>query len=156
VRGDIDAFASWRPQPDNAKAEMGDGVIFLEQPDPPFFESLYLIVGMQELVKEIPEAYVRFMEAMIMADEYAATNRDEATKCIADYTEIDVKTAASLMEGYIYNTRLGQSLITAAENRAQWQLDNDLAPKGAELPDFRKFIAEGPLQTVAPERVSFD
>ena len=40
VRGDVDAFASWKPHPDKAKAAMGDKAIFLTEPDPPIFESL--------------------------------------------------------------------------------------------------------------------
>lgn len=156
ARGDIDAFASWKPQPDKAKEEMGDGAIFLEQPDPPFFESLYLIVGMQELVEKNPEAYVRFMEAMILADEYAAANPDGVKQCIADITEIDLDTAAELMDGYVFKIKLDQSLIAASENRAEWQIENNLSPEGVEMPDFRKFIVEGPLQTVDPDRVLLD
>lgn len=156
VRGDIDAFASWRPQPDNAKAEMGDGAIFLEQPDPIIFESLYLIVGMQDLVSENPEAYERFMKAMIMADEFAATNPDETTQCVADFSEVDFDTAADLMKGYQFKIWLDQSLIEGSEERAVWQMANDIAPEGVEMPNFRDFIVEGPLEAVAPDRVSLD
>lgn len=156
VNGDIDAFASWRPQPDNAKKEMGDEAIFLTQPDPPFFESLYLIVGMQELVEANPEAYERFMEAMVMADEYAASNPEGTVACVAEASEVDEETAESLMEGYLFQIWLDQSMIEGSEKRAEFQLENDLAPEDADMPDFREFIAEGPLETVEPDRVSLD
>lgn len=154
IRGDIDAFVSWRPYPDKAKAEMGDGAIFLEQPDPPFFESLYLIVGMQALVEQNPEAYERFMKAMIMADEYATANPDGARQCVAEISEVDLETAADLMDGYEFKIWLDQSLITGAVQRADWQIENDMAPSGAEMPDFRTFILEGPLESIDPGRVS--
>jgi len=156
VNGDVDAFASWRPQPDNAKAEMGDEAIFLTQPDPPIFESLYLIVGMQELVEANPETYARFMEAMVMADEYAASNPDGATECVAAASEVDVDTAESLMAGYQFKIWLDKSMIDGSEKRAIFQLENDLAPEGAEMPNFRNFIAEGPLEAVDPDRVSLE
>lgn len=156
VNGDVDAFASWRPQPDNAKKEMGDGAIFLTQPDPPFFESLYLIVGMEELVDANPEAYERFMEAMVMADEYAASNPEGTVACVAEASEVDEETAESLMEGYRFQIWLDKSMIEGSEKRAEFQLENDLAPEGADMPDFREFIAEGPLETVEPDRVSLD
>lgn len=156
VNGDVDAFASWRPQPDNAKAEMGDGAIFLTQPDPPIFESLYLIVGMEELVESNPEAYQRFMEAMVMADEYAAENPQGATECVAAASEVEVEAAESLMAGYQFQIWLDQSMIEGSEKRAVFQLDNDLAPEGAAMPDFRTFIAEGPLESVDADRVSLD
>jgi len=156
VNGDVDAFASWRPQPDNAKAEMGDEAIFLTQPDPPIFESLYLIVGMQELVEANPETYARFMEAMVMADEYAASNPEGATECVASASEVDVDTAESLMAGYQFKIWLDKSMIDGSEKRAIFQLENDLAPEGAEMPNFRNFIAEGPLEAVDPDRVSLD
>jgi NitT/TauT family transport system substrate-binding protein len=156
VRGDVDAFASWRPQPDNAKAEMGDGAIFLTQPDPPIFESLYLIVGMKELVDANPDAYERFMEAMVMADEFAASNPDETKACVAEVSEVDVDSAESLMAGYAFKIWLDQSMIEGSEKRATFQMENDLAPEGAAMPDFRKFIAEGPLEAVDPDRVSLE
>jgi NitT/TauT family transport system substrate-binding protein len=156
VKGDVDAFASWRPQPDNAKKEMGDGAIFLTQPDPPIFESLYLIVGMQELVNANPDTYERFMEAMVMADEYAASNPEGTMACVATASEVDVESAESLMAGYNFKIWLDKSMIEGSEKRAIFQLENDLAPEGAEMPDFRKFIAEGPLEAVDPDRVSLD
>ena len=156
VNGDVDAFASWRPQPDNAKAEMGDGAIFLTQPDPPIFESLYLIVGMQELVNENPEVYERFMQAMVKADEYAATNPEGTAACVAEASEVDVDTAKSLMAGYDFKIWLDQTMIEGSEKRAVFQLENDLAPEGAAMPDFRQFIAEGPLESVDPDRVSLE
>lgn len=156
VNGDVDAFASWRPQPDNAKAEMGDGAVFLTQPDPPIFESLYLIVGMQELVSANPEVYERFMEAMVMADEYAAENPDGVTECVAAASEVDLETAENLMAGYQFRIWLDKSMIEGSEKRAVFQLDNDLAPEGAGMPDFREFIAEGPLEAVDPDRVTLD
>ena len=156
VNGDVDAFASWRPQPDNAKAEMGDDAIFLTQPDPPIFESLYLIVGMQELVDANPVAYERFMEAMVMADEYAADNPEGLKECVAAASEVDLETAESLMAGYQFQIWLDKSMIEGSEKRAEFQLENDLAPEGADMPDYRDFIAEGPLEAVDPDRVSLD
>ena len=156
VKGDVDAFASWRPQPDNAKKEMGDGAIFLTQPDPPIFESLYLIVGMQELVEANPEAYERFMEAMVKADEYAASNPEGTKACVAEISEVDTDTAESLMAGYAFKIWLDKTMIEGSEKRAIFQLENDLAPEGAEMPNFRDFIAEGPLEAVDPDRVSLD
>ena len=156
VRGDVDAFASWKPHPDKAKAAMGDKAIFLTQPDPPIFESLYLTVGMQALVKENPEAYKRFMKAMVKADEYAASNRKGAVASVAKISEVDVETAASLMKGYSYKIWLDQSLIEGSDKRAVFQMENDMAPAGVAKPDFMKFIDKGPLQSVAPDRVSLD
>ena len=156
VKGDVDAFASWRPQPDNAKAEMGDDAIFLTQPDPPIFESLYLIVGMQELVEANPEVYERFMEAMVMADEYAAANPEGTTACVAEMSEVDLETAASLMAGYQFKIWLDQTMIEGSVQRAEFQLEYDLAPEGADIPDFLKYINEGPLQAVDPDRVTLD
>ncbi len=156
VNGDVDAFASWRPQPDNAKAEMGDGAVFLTQPDPPIFESLYLIVGMEELVEANPEAYQRFMEAMVMADEFAASNPEGAVACVAEASEVEPDAAENLMGGYNFQIWLDQTMIEGSEKRAVFQLDNDLAPEGAAMPDFREFIAEGPLEAVDADRVSLD
>jgi len=156
VNGDVDAFASWRPQPDNAKAEMGDAAIFLTQPDPPIFESLYLLVGMEELVEANPEAHERFMEAMVMADEYAANNPEGLTECVAAASEVDIETAESLMAGYQFQIWLDQSMIEGSEKRAVFQLESDLAPEGADMPVFKDFIAEGPLQAVDADRVSLD
>jgi len=154
VRGDIDAFASFAPQHAAALEELGDGAVVLRQPDPPIHQSLFLLIGMQDLVAENPEAYRRFMEAMVLADEFAAADRDGATECVAEISEIDVETAAGLMEVYSWKVWLDQSLIDESVIRADWQLTNDLAPEGADMPDFRSFIIEGPLEQVAPDRVS--
>ncbi len=153
VRGDIDAFAAFKPAPDNAKEAMPDGVFFFEQPQPPFFESLYLTVGMQKLVSERPEVYEKFMDVMVKADEFAAENPDAVVKCISNFTGDDVDTVKSLMDGYTYRISLTDSLVEASEKRAQWQIDNDLSPEGAEMPDFRSFICADPLQKAAPDRV---
>ncbi len=154
VRGDIDAFASFAPQHAAALVELGDGAVILRQPDPPIHQSLFFIIGMQDIVAENPEAHRRFMEAMVLADEYAVANVDGVTECIAEFSEIDFETAAGLMEAYSWKVWLDQSLIAESEIRAEWQLAGDLAPEGADMPNFRSFIVEGPLEQVAPDRVS--
>lgn len=154
VRGDIDAFAAFKPAPDNAKEAMQDGAFFFEQPQPPFFESLYLTVGMQKLVAERPEVYEKFMNVMVKADEFAAENPDAVVKCISSFTGDDAETVKSLMDGYTYSISLSDSLIEASEKRAQWQIDNDLSPEGAEMPDFRSVVCDEPLLKAAPDRVS--
>lgn len=156
VRGDIDAFASWNPQPGKAKEIMGDEAIFLEQPDKPIHEAIYLLVTMQELLAENPEAYNRFMKAMVMADDFAASNREKTTQHVADSSEVDVSAAESLMSGTVYKIWLDKTLVSGSKDRARWQLDFDLAPKGAKMPDFRKFIFPAPLTKAAPGRVSLD
>ena len=156
VRGDLDAFASWSPQPAKAKEEMGDGAIFLEQPEDPIHEAIYLLATMQGLLEENPEAYVRFMKAMVMADEFVVSNFEDTIQHVADASEIDFELAESLMLGNVYHIWLDKTFISGAEERATWQLEYDLAPEGAAMPEFREFIFPESLLEADPDRVSLD
>lgn len=155
-RGDIDAFVHWKPQPQLAKEVMGDGVFYFEQPTPPYYESLYLTVTLQELIETNSEGFDRFMQAMVLADEFAARNPDKVKQYVAEFSEVDLVTAEDLMEGYEYKIWLDQTLISGSEQRAQWQMDFDMAPDNASMPNFRNFVFAEPLENVAPDRVSLD
>jgi ABC-type nitrate/sulfonate/bicarbonate transport system substrate-binding protein len=111
---------------------------------------------MQDVIDENPEKIDRFMEALVMADEFAKNNMDEVYKIIAEVDNVDPETIESLMTGYKYGLVLDQASVIGATERAQWMVDEEYAPEGAEIPDYRSMMYAEPLLKYAPDSVTLE
>ncbi len=155
-KGDVDAFAIWQPHPYFAQKEMGDDVVVLSPPEGTY-EARYMVATMQDFLDENPEAVERFLEAFLMADEFIQSNPDEALALVAG--DVGAETS-DLEDYYLDNYRIGlrlePTLLDEAVAQAQWAIDTEAAPEGADIPDFRALIFPDPLKNVRPDSVTLD
>lgn len=152
-KGDIDAFSIWQPIPWNAQQEMGDNIVFLKPPKGTY-EARYLVLTTQKFLKENPEAVKRFLQAFKMADDFIAANPAQAQQIVATDWKAPLAMVQGVWDGYRYGMRLEPTLITEAQNQAQWAMDTGQAPSGATMPDFRSLIFTDPLSQVEPSVVT--
>lgn len=149
--GDIDAYNTWEPHIANGKKALGDKVYQIDTAG--VYSETFNIVVMQDYLKENPKLVRAFLSAMLEAEAWMKSNREEAITTISTVVGMKRDTLASLWDDYVYNVVLDQRQIDVLTAHAAWRLDSGNHPPGATMPDFSKVIFPEPLREIAPERV---
>jgi len=150
--GDIDAYNTWEPHIANGKKALGDKVYQIDTAG--VYSETFNIVVMQDYLKENPKLVRAFLSAMLEAEAWMKSNREEAITTISTVVGMKRDTLASLWDDYVYNVVLDQRQIDVLTAHAAWRLDSGNHPPGATMPDFSKVIFPEPLREIAPERVT--
>jgi len=100
-----------------------------------------------------PDLIVRFLKAVVQAENYVASNKDQAMAIVANTLNYTSSYMASVWQNYQFSATLDQSLILAMQVEAQWLISNNLT-SGTSVPNFLNYIYADGLKSVAPESVN--
>jgi ABC-type nitrate/sulfonate/bicarbonate transport system substrate-binding protein len=151
--GSIDAYDTWEPHISFGKKTLGDKVKELNTAG--VYSETFNIVVMQDYLKSNRELIEKFLAAMIEAEAWMKTNREDAITVIANIVGMKRDDLAPIWNDYVYHVTLDQKQLDILKMHSTWRLTSGNHPSGVTtLPDFGKFIAPGSLRAVAPDRVS--
>jgi ABC-type nitrate/sulfonate/bicarbonate transport system substrate-binding protein len=147
-RGNIDAFAVWEPWPTRAMRAIPNTRILLNNEAIQVVRNyVYMNRGWAEANRPATERLVR---ALIQAQEFIETNREEAARQVARFLRQDRGLVAELM------TKVGFRMDLTADSVANIQLAinqlHRMGRLGKEVTPAQVIWPE-PLRWVAPERV---
>ena len=100
-----------------------------------------------------PDLIVRFLKAMVQAENYGAAHKDKAMAIVADTLNYTSSYMAIVWPNYQFSVSLDQSLILAMQEEAQWLIQNNLTSANAS-PNFLKYIYVNGLESVTPDAVN--
>jgi NitT/TauT family transport system substrate-binding protein len=147
-RGNIDAFAVWEPWPTRAQRAIPNTRILVSN------EQIQVVRNFVYMNKGWAEANsdttARFMRALIEAQEFIASNPDQAAAHVARFLRQDRAFVADLMTKVAYRMNLTADSVANIQLaidqlRAMNRLGRDVTPQTV--------IWDGPLKAVAPDRV---
>ena len=147
-RGNIDAFAVWEPWPTRAMRAIPNTKILVNNEAIQVVRNyVYMNKGWAEANRATTE---RFMRALIQAQEFIETNKDQAAQQVARFLRQDRALIAELM------TKVGFRMNLTADSVANVQLAIDqlrgMGRLGKEVTPPQVIWPE-PLRWVAPDRV---
>jgi ABC-type nitrate/sulfonate/bicarbonate transport system substrate-binding protein len=147
----IDAYNTWEPHINNGKKTLGNKVKELDTKG--VYAETFNLVVTQDYLNKNAKTVTAFLKAVLDAEHFLKTNRDESIGIIAQATGMKKEDLAEIWNDYHFELVLDDGVLTTLKTHAQWRLETGNAPDGATLPDFRRFIFAAPLKQIAPERI---
>jgi NitT/TauT family transport system substrate-binding protein len=150
VDGNIDAISTAQPYAREARNQLGDNAQFWPaQSRQPLFA---LVISTDDWIEEHPDEVEQFLEAHVMAEEYAIEHPEEAKQIVQERLDLDPAYMEMVWSQNQFAVTLDQSLILAMEDEARWMITNNLT-NATEVPDFRRYVYEEGLRAVKPGSV---
>jgi len=152
VRGDIDAFGVWEPFIYKAKKELGNNVIVFADED--VYTGTWNFAVKKEFAEKNPETLKKFLRAMVKAEEFMDSNKEESFVITADYTGLEPKVVEGIWEDFMFDITLSPELLEYLEKEAEWAKEKGLLPEDSEIPDYNSMIYSNLLREIKPEAVT--
>lgn len=151
VSGTIDAFSMREPYIGRAKELLGEKSIVFEMPGA-YLQS-ELMLATTAFCNENPDVYPRLLRALLRAETYFKTDREEALRTVAARLGIPRDTFASLIREFDLRVRLDQTLLMLLENQARWAIESGVCTAKGQ-PNFLEHIRIETMRSVKPEAVT--
>ncbi len=117
------------------------------------YTELSMLVGTKEYVLLHPTIIKKMLAALIKAEEYAKTHKDESIDIIKDWIPaVDLAEARSAYENSIFTVRLDNTLMTILKREAQFLHVN--GDYNTDEPNFRNSVILDYLRVIKPENVT--
>jgi len=112
-----------------------------------------VLAGKTEVVKNKKEAFTRLLKALVRAEDFYKSNREESIQAIAkSLVNTPETTIRNIWPDYTLSLNLDNVLLTVLNREGQWFKDNGIYK--TEVPDFRNAIFTEYLKSVKPEAVT--
>jgi NitT/TauT family transport system substrate-binding protein len=137
-RGDIDAYVGFEPYTYYGRRLMGDAVEVL--PTRGFYLETFNIVTLRSFVDKNKDAVLRFVRALLAAEEFIKTNKAEAIAIIAKHSSMEPDVLQSLWGDFVFEVTLDQSLADTMGKEARWAMESGTAPSAPTVPSFASVL----------------
>lgn len=151
IRGDIDAFFIFEPHIYNAKKQLGDNAIIFTGQD--VYTETFNIAVTEKFANENPDTIKRFLNALIKAENFIKTNKEEAIAIVSKRTGMDSNILSEIWGDFRFEIVLEPSLLDYMNKEGQWAVETGTAT-GSTIPDYRKMIRTKELQELKPGAVT--
>lgn len=151
ISGELDAITSWEPHIYNAKKVLDESKLTMLISPVPFRKDFFFTVN-RSYLKQNKDNIDRFLRAVIRAEDFIKTNKEESQKIIAERIGADPIIVKSIWDAFIFEITLEQSIIVGLEDEAQWAIDIGVTKKPA--PNYLDFVDYSSLKKIKPEAVN--
>jgi ABC-type nitrate/sulfonate/bicarbonate transport system substrate-binding protein len=100
-----------------------------------------------------PDLIVRFLKAMVQAENYVAVNKAQSMAIVANTLNYPSSYLASVWPNYQFSVTLDQSQIVAMQGESQWLITNKLT-NATTIPNFLNYVYVNGLKSVKPRAVN--
>ncbi len=152
IKGDIDAFIVFEPYPYHAENELGSDKVVIFNPSDIYGET-WNIVTMKKYESENPEIIDKFLRALIRAEDFLKTHKEESILIVSEYSETKTEVLEEMMNRQEYGVVITGFMEKLLENEAQWAMGMDFS-KAKSIPDYSKIINPEHLIRIDPKRVN--
>jgi aliphatic sulfonates family ABC transporter substrate-binding protein len=151
-RGDVDAYAIWQPHTYNGRRLLEGKAAYLDTKG--IYVETFNIVGMRAYVQKNPKLVQEFLKALLDAEAFMRSNRDESTKIVADALQMDVPTMAAIWSNFDYRLGLNADILELFKKEAEWDVSSGKPVSVSDVnATLRSLVIVDHLKAVAPDRV---
>ncbi|MCG8553458.1 MAG: ABC transporter substrate-binding protein [Desulfobacterales bacterium] len=152
VSGEVDAVCQHGMPLEKAKQGLKDDWIIFR--DGSIHWKAVFIVAPKIWLEVNPEQTKNILKAILKADRFIQTHRDESIRIIAKAKGYSFEAMGEAVRNEIFfGLTLKQDLYMLLENMEQWAIDNNLVKRKTPR-NYLDFIDYGPLEAVAPGKVT--
>lgn len=152
VSGQVDAAIIWDLYLYAIKQRLGENAV--SWPAQSGQDYYWLLVGRQETIRARPETTRRLLRAMVEAEQFAETRKEEAQAVLITRWNRPPDYIRYVWQKMEFSASLPQGLLTAMENEAREQLGERPAEKRVPVPNYLDSISLDALQAVHPKGIT--
>jgi NitT/TauT family transport system substrate-binding protein len=149
IKGDVDAISAFDTYAFEARKKLGEKVLCWDIQNKLAYHWLLAFKGSHT---QSLEAFKRFIQALIKAEDYAIGHMEDAKRIIERKWDFDPTFLNDSWAKTRLNVSFNQSVITSMETFALWQMKKD--GKSGEPPNILNYIDTRALDEVAPRLVT--
>ena len=147
VKGDLDAIFTWQPHVHIAQEKLGSNAVLLQSRAK--YSTAWLIIVMKGFADKHPEILVKFLNAIVKAENFIKKNPKQAQKIHSELSKTNLKTTRFLWNIVDFDLSLSESLLVTLEGEAKWIIRRRLY-KTTEIPDFMNYFYFDALEKAKP------
>lgn len=151
ANGELDAIVIFGPYNLNARELLGKNAVVFS-PDDIYGETWNIVAG-KEYAKKNPEGIRRFLRALLKAENFLKSNKQEAIEIIAKQSNLEKSIVESDLDLWNIELVLNKVLTDYLDLEAEWAIEKGIS-KSTILPDYGKLIDPSFLREFKPEAVS--
>lgn len=152
MSGAVDATVITDPFASQLEKDLAENTVNLYSPQD-YGVNNYLVFGSDEFIKNHPNAVERYLQALLLAEDFVQKNPNESQEILAKKYNQERSQVSSNWGKHKYSVSLDQSLLLAMENQSRWRIANKLTDKTI-VPNFTDFIYTDGLRKVKLEAVT--
>lgn len=152
VQGDVVAIFTWEPHLTNGKALLGDKGEFWLGGE--IYREGFFIAAMEDYIKANPKVVEGILKGLIKADQFIKDHPDEAIVITAPRVNMKPERLKDIWQWFEFRVSLEKFHLETMKGQGKWAMDAGIAPKDAELPDFRKLFYQEALKKIDPSRAN--
>jgi ABC-type nitrate/sulfonate/bicarbonate transport system substrate-binding protein len=149
VNGDVDAMSGWDTVVYDAKKRLSENTVSWPAQNNRDWQ---WILAVKDSTTQSPEPLKRFLKALIKAEDFVLTHRDEAKNIITRRWGFEPAFIKQVWDNTRLGVTLNQSLIISLESFSKWRREKE--GKAGEGPNFLKYIYSDSLAQVDPKAVT--
>lgn len=149
VNGDVDALSGWDTVVYEAKKRLPQKAVSWPAQNNRDWQ---WILAVKDSTTQSPEPLKRLLRALLKAEDFVLTHRDEAKGIIARRWGFEPDFMQQIWDNTRLSVTLNQSLIASLESFSKWCREKE--GKGGAGPNFLKFVYPDALEQVDPKAVT--
>lgn len=146
VGGSIDAFIMWEPWGEQALMQLGEKGIRFSMND--YYVSKTLLVVNSDLLKDSPEVIKKILRAYIKAENYIATNKENAIKLISEKISYPFELLNKNWSDYTIKVKSDDNIINLMGQNFRLIKKYDQNFEGTQQPDFNSLMERSFLDSL--------
>ena len=149
--GTVDAVVLFDPYIYNLKKKQGDAIRLFDLQYKQYNNAL--AYSTQRYLDAHPTVAVRYLRALVEAEQYYHTHTAEAQVLVAQKLGLDPEYQGYVKSKVTNELALDQALIINMESEARWSIQKKLTDQTV-VPNYLSYIYGDALQTVKPDSIS--
>ena len=149
--GRIDAMTTWEPHIYNAKKSLGADKI-ISMISPTTFRKDFFFTTRTDLNESQRRAQIKFMKAIVDAEEFIENNTEASKKIIVKRLKMDPIIVETVWDNFTYQVALDQVALVTLDNETRWAIEHGYVNSG--LPNYLDFIDFEPMEAVKPAGIN--
>lgn len=151
LNGNIEAGSIWQPYRYNVLRELGERAI--EFKDQRIYTAYSLIAARTKIAAERREDIINFLKALIQAEEYIKTHKDDAIAIISQELDVQKDVLEAVWNEYDLSVRLDEGLVRLFSDEGHWIVRTQKGFEGKTVPSYQDVLYPGILKNIDPVRI---
>jgi NitT/TauT family transport system substrate-binding protein len=152
VQGDVVAIFTWEPHLTKAKEILGNKSEFWLGGE--IYREGFFVGVMEDYVKENPKVIEGILRGLIKADKFIKDNPDETIMITAPRVNMQPELLKNIWQWFDFRVSLEKYHLETMKGEGKWAMESGIAPKDAQMPDFRKIFYQDALKKIDPSRAN--
>ena len=151
MTGDIEAGSIWQPYRYNVQKAIGEKAIQFN--DKEIYKAYAIMAVRKEFAEKNGDIIKGFLRALIKAENYIRSHKNEAISILAKEMNIDPEVLSAVWDEYIIRVRLDDELQKLIKEEGNWIKETQRGFENKAVPSYEGVINASFLREVDPNKV---